>query len=127
MIRLAFQLRAAGYDIGLQGDEITLDFFGDGDPDGAVVKPLIEQVKVNKAALLQYLRHEEMSAAIIGQAIGRARDWDDLSAICDRMDMAVNTGDLGLEQADRLIAVVKTRSQQLPEIAGDQSGIGDEL
>ena len=118
MIGVIFQLRAAGYDISLHGDEIALDFFGDGDPDVGVVMPLIEQVKMSKTALQQYLKQEEMEVDDgINQAIGCARDWQDLSEICDQIDTAFKVGELAPEQADPLIAAVITRSRAIPEVA----------
>ncbi len=50
----------------------------------------------------------------ISEAILRARDWVDLSAICDRIDKACNVGELPDDEADRLIAAVKTRSREVP-------------
>ena len=117
MSQVAFQLRASGYEISLEGDKIALDFFGDGDPDVGVVKPLIEQVKMSKTALMQYLKQEEMEAASISQATGCARDWQDLSATCDTIDTVFNLGQLTPEQADRLIKEVVVRSRAIPEVA----------
>lgn len=52
----------------------------------------------------------------LSEAIARARDWQDLSAVCDRIDLACNLGELPVEQADRLIADVKERSREVPEM-----------
>lgn len=123
MIGVVSQLRAAGYDISLQGDEISLDFVGDDDPDEAVVWPLIEEMKANKGDLIHSLKREALFVVTIGLAIARARDWEDLSAICDRIDMACNLGELPVEQADQLIAAIKTRSREVTESAGDRSGV----
>jgi hypothetical protein len=49
------QLRQAGYDIGLQGEEIVLEYVGEGHPDAAVVEPLLAEVAAQKADMIQCL------------------------------------------------------------------------
>jgi hypothetical protein len=115
MIGVVFELRSAGYDVSLQGDEIALDFTGDDDPDSAVVRPLIEEMKANKADLIHSLKREALCAANIGLAISRARDWEDLSVIWPHMDIVFNMGNLTAQEHDSLVAQVKARSREVPE------------
>jgi hypothetical protein len=119
MIGVVTQLRAAGYDISLQGDEISLNFIVGGEPDSTVVLPLIEELRVYKSDLQELLRPAKGTLNLnLSQAIDSARDWQDLSEICDQIDTAFNVGELAAEQADPLIAAVITRSRELPEVAG---------
>ena len=59
----------------------------------------------------------------LSEAIALASDWMDLSAICDRIDMACIVGELPDDEADQLIAAVEARSREVPETAGDRSGL----
>ena len=62
------------------------------------------------------LVEEAESVISISDAIDAARDWEDLSAIRDRIDTAVNVGELSEMNADSLIERVKGK-KGLPEVA----------
>ena len=117
MKTLLSQLKEAGYAIGLQGENIVLEFVGEGQPDAVVVEPLLTEVKARKAEMTRYLSdgHSHTTADIIEQAIGRAHAWADLGVICDDIDAAYRAGDIDQSAADELTILVRQRSREVPE------------
>jgi len=85
------QLREAGYDVGLQGEEIALEYVGDGQPDAAVVEPLLAEVAARKGEMI----------CILGAS---------------RVEPGVGAGD-----SERLSELLEKESRASPELSGEQS------
>ena len=117
MKTLLSQLKEAGYDIGLQGVNIVLEYVGEGQPDAVAVEPLLTEVKARKAEMTRYLSegHSHTTADIIEQAIGKAQTWEDLSSLCEDIDAAYRAGDIDTEVADELTNLVRLRAREVPE------------
>lgn len=52
-------LQTAGYRFSLVGENIRLDFIGEGDPDPLTVQPLCDALLTHKAAAIAHLRQQE--------------------------------------------------------------------
>jgi hypothetical protein len=131
------QLREAGYDVGLQGEEIALEYVGDGQPDAAVVEPLLAEVAARKGEMICILGasrvepgvgagdSERLSellekgiegiAGALRRAIDRARDWDDLNQICVDNQAAFEAKLIDGDTSYHLAGLVLSRSRMLPE------------
>jgi hypothetical protein len=109
MKTLLSQLKEAGYDIGLQGENIVLEYVGEGQPDAVAVEPLLTEVKARKAEMTRYLSegHSHTTADIIEHAIGKAQTWEDLSRLCEDIDAAYRADNIDLEVADELTNLVR--------------------
>ena len=81
-------------------------------------KPTCKTVKSPSDGFAGSLDGRIQDGMAISQAIGLARDWQDLSRIWPRIDEAFKEGELTPEQADPLISAVINRSRELPVVAG---------
>ena len=54
--------------------------------------------------------------ASLSVKIVKAKNWDDLSMICNEMDQAFKDGKLTEAQHDKLIESVKIRSNEVPSL-----------
>ena len=56
MIDLIERIQDAGYMVTIAGDDIVLDYRGDEEPDETLVKPLIDELRINKYAVIARLQ-----------------------------------------------------------------------
>lgn len=49
-------IQAAGYSATLEGDNIRLRFVGEGEPDAATVRPLLDELRAWKSEAITYLQ-----------------------------------------------------------------------
>lgn len=85
MAGILFRLRAIGYDIRTEGQEIVYCWHGLRKPDPASVLPLLEEMRLRKAEALDVLEDVEERSAIIEYDGGLSRQraealaWEGIS------------------------------------------------
>jgi hypothetical protein len=110
--RLLCQLRDAGYDIGLRGENIVLKYVGEGQPDAAIAEPLFEKAKACKAEIIRCL-----TEAADASADGRSACSS--SPISTSWDPVLNFED-GIAddtQAERYLEWLRYRNSKIDEIS----------
>jgi hypothetical protein len=123
------QLRKAGYDIGLQGESIVLEYVGEGQPDAAVVEPLIEEVTAHKAEMTRCLSegHTHADAKVIEQSIRSAQAGADLEVVCDDIQHAYSSGQIDVDAAAALATYNSLRARVLYHVEHPESWSLDEF
>ena len=60
-MKALLELQRLGYEAKLKNDgqNVSLRYYGDGEPDPDKVKPLISEVKQRKEEAINYLKHQE--------------------------------------------------------------------
>lgn len=63
------KLRAMGFSFHVDGDKVKYQFEGEGMPDSKQVAELLAELKVNKEAVMAYLREPEESTSVVWPGI----------------------------------------------------------
>jgi hypothetical protein len=87
------KLREVGYSVTLDNDTLRLQWIGQGQPDAAIVRPLLNELRNHKAEALQYLQRQAFVQDVcrqlddygvarfhsekLGAVVYILRDWDD--------------------------------------------------
>jgi len=65
-----------GFVVELDGDSVSWTWEGTGQPDPITAKPLLEELKGQKAAVLEFLRQEEIDSSDVVHIHSRLLDTD---------------------------------------------------
>ncbi len=119
-------LQAAGYWFSLAGENIRLDFTGEGDPDPLTVQPLCAALVTHKAAAIAYLRQQDPAEktlagdaasalppsalasdryASLAAAVEHAPNEQALDSLLETVETAYAAGDVSHAQAKELARI----------------------
>lgn len=138
MIDLIERIQDAGYMVTIAGDDIVLDYRGDEEPDETLVKPLIDELRINKYAVIARLQAGKAAAGqtqsrtedsqvktaprsgagVMSHLVGLvhdAQDWQDLERVTDATEAAFKRGKISQAEAEAVASLAVGASRTLPE------------
>jgi hypothetical protein len=116
------KLEELAYRIKIDEEEVQLIYVGVDDPDEGQMAPLVDLLRAQKQAVLEWARRSEDRVSTLERGILAARDLRDLDVVVDALNSTHDRREITQQTCEQLAEWAVKRSHHLPEKADASAG-----